>query len=327
MSVYDGSATVINGVPVIIVAGLTPNSTSKFCHARATPADLTDPNLVDWIWDTEPLYCGNTTAGLKPFDAPTSAWQTSLGQWQYQDGLGGVYVSDDGAQWRHAVGGNFLHGMVCDFFPLPRVCDDCAVDSHGASAASPMQQKPTHVHEAANVYSFVMLTEAGRDEAGNVTIVEDGGASIIPASSLGVAPYCAHGSFGFPKSFYDPVKKRRLQYGWVQGSGFQGEEDATFYGLSLKNNVQSLIREVTYDPRFGMLNFFPVAELALLRKPPVAQISTPTAVPPNGIMPLTSGLNQSEIRVTFAVPTQHVVFGVRIMGKLTCWVVSDLMKE
>eukprot|EP01048_Picozoa_sp_COSAG05_P015426 COSAG05_NODE_1862_length_3942_cov_5.107468_2_plen_295_part_00 len=66
VSVYDGSATVIDNVPVIIAAGLTPNTTSVFCHARAVPSDLSDPFLEDWHWDAQPTLCGNSTNGLTP---------------------------------------------------------------------------------------------------------------------------------------------------------------------------------------------------------------------------------------------------------------------
>jgi sucrose-6-phosphate hydrolase SacC (GH32 family) len=140
----------------------------------------------------------------------------------------------------------------------------------------------------------------------------------MPASSLGYLSKCDHGSTAFPKSFFDPVKKRRLQYGWVRGPGLQGEDDAMLgtTGLTIKNNHQSLLREITYDPRLGILCFTPVDELALLRKEVLASIPKPTTVAAGGMLPLPSRphiANQSEIRLLFAMPTRTVTFGVRVM--------------
>ena len=315
VSVYDGSTTVINGTPSIIAAGLTPNTSSVFCHARATPTNLSDPALEDWAWDPVPVVCGSRTNGLTPFDAPTSAWQTTLGQWQYQDGRGNVFVSDDGKMWRGATGKKYPGGTVCDFFPLPRTCAGCD-GSDSSNTRSTNRTQPTHVHEAANRYSLVVLIEGGRDDAGSLTAVPDGGASVASAASMGLVPNCDHGNFGYPKSFHDPVKNRRLQYGWVQGAGLGGEEDAKLGPYSLKNNHQSLLREVTYDPRLGMLQFFPVEETNLLRGGVLSAITTPTPVPPSGVLSLPTPAtvaNQSEVRVSFAVPTAAVTFGISVM--------------
>jgi hypothetical protein len=313
VSVYDGSATLLNGIPTIIAAGLTPNTTSVFCHAKAIPANLSDPNLEDWVWDKEPMYCGNSTNNLHPFDAPSSAWKTALGQWQYTDGRGGVYVSDDGQTFRGGKG-KFPGGTVVDFFPLPRVCDGCG--SEGAASAF-SGDMPTHVWEAANTYSLFHHTEGAKDEAGTLDPVKGNGATVMNAASLGYSYKCDHGSFGFPKSFDDPVKKRRIHYGWVQGPGFQGQEDAMLDELTYKVNHQSLLREITFDPRLGQLNFFPVEEMKLLRGDVLAQITAATAVPTAGVLllkTLPNAANQSEIRVTFAMPTTgNVTFGVRVM--------------
>ena len=236
---------------------------------------------------------------------------------QYQDGRGNVFVSDDDGkrQWRGAIG-KFPGGTVCDFFPLPRVCDGCATSP--AEHVDTLARAPTHVHEAANGYKFLVHTPGTKpDESGAITILPPSGA----AADLGVAAKCDHGRFGFPKTFVVPGSSphsppRRLQYGWVQGAGLQGQEDATWMGLSLKNNHQSLLREVTYDPRLQMLNFQPTPEMRQLRRQVLSSIATATPVPPHGVIELPTPpllANQSEVRVTFAMPTTRVNFGVRVM--------------
>ena len=208
---------------------------------------------------------------------------------------------------------------MCDFFPLPRVCTGCGdaagKQGHGTTAAT---ARPTHVHEAANSYTLVTLTPSNeKDAAGVLTTVADGGATVASATQqLGLKPNCDHGNFGFPKSFADPVKSRRLQYGWVQGPGLSGEEDGRLGQLTLKENHQSLVREVTYDPRLGQLYFFPVEETALLRGAVLASIASTKVVPTNGTLALQTPpmlANQSEVRVSFAMPTAAVTFGVRVM--------------
>jgi len=54
-------------------------------------------------------------------------------------------------------------------------------------------------------------------QAGTLQTVADGGATVVSAAtSLGMARKCDHGQLGFPKSFFDPVKKRRIHYGWCE---------------------------------------------------------------------------------------------------------------
>eukprot|EP01047_Picozoa_sp_COSAG01_P032614 COSAG01_NODE_2366_length_7816_cov_3.797460_4_plen_79_part_00 len=69
----------------------------------------------------------------------------------------------------------------------------------------------------------------------------------------------------------------------MRGPGLVREEDARLGPtLTLKSNHQSLIREVTYDPRLGMLCFSPIEEMALLRRAVLASI-------PGGGVPIAAG--------------------------------------
>eukprot|EP01048_Picozoa_sp_COSAG05_P015427 COSAG05_NODE_1862_length_3942_cov_5.107468_3_plen_459_part_00 len=187
---------------------------------------------------------------------------------------------------------------------------------------------PTHVHEAANSYTLVHHTPgSAKDEAGTISPVENGGATVVSAAALGFKRACDHGQYGFPKTFVDPVKGRRLQYGWVRGPGLAGEADAMLGELTLKNNHQSLLREVTYDPRLGILCFSPIQETALLRQAVLASIpgvgggsgGAGVHIAAGGVLPIgdaaTHGgaANQSEIRLSFAVPKGTITLGARVM--------------
>lgn len=114
---------------------------------------------------------------------------------------------------------------------------------------------------------------------------------------------------------------------WSGGQAFEGEEDwhivdaTTGRNLTYKSNHHSLVREVTYDPRLGMLYSHPVEELSLLRTRVLAHLDSPAAVPPGGVVPLPTPpllANQSEVRVSFAMPSNAVTLGVRVMTKPDC---------
>eukprot|EP01047_Picozoa_sp_COSAG01_P034870 COSAG01_NODE_2640_length_7295_cov_4.485955_7_plen_94_part_00 len=77
--------------------------------------------------------------------------------------------------------------------------------------------------------------------------------------------------------------------------------------------MNSLAREVRWDPYFNRLTFFPVDEMEQLRGNVVA---TEPAGLLRGERPLklAPGLgSQSELRASFAMPTSAVRFGVRVM--------------
>lgn len=108
------------------------------------------------------------------------------------------------------------------------------------------------------------------------------------------------GNFYASKDFYDPVKNRRINWGW-----------ATVPPAS----TQTLPREVTWHPQLQQLVYSPVEEQDSLRGAAIGSLQN-KALTANSSMPL--GLpkqagNQSEIRVSFERPSAAVRLSVNVM--------------
>ena len=86
-------------------------------------------------------------------------------------------------------------------------------------------------------------------------------------------------SYYAAKSFADTVNNRRLVWAWVrlgeqalEAVDEEGDKIAGFHaggcpGIgSVMTNTNSMAREITYDPQLQTLNFFPVSEMAALRR-------------------------------------------------------------
>ena len=157
-AVWDFSATIVDGVPTIIAAGVVspgkkknqsdPDST--WCHALAQPLNLSDPKLVDWHYpaNRNPVLCGTEENGLHPGDSPSNTWRTASGEYRYVDAHGIVYTSRDFIAWDQAknasdppLGSSFEIGCCQDMFELPAVCEGCAGTFLGKGNPNP----PTHV--------------------------------------------------------------------------------------------------------------------------------------------------------------------------------------
>ena len=86
-------------------------------------------------------------------------------------------------------------------------------------------------------------------------------------------------SYYAAKSFADTVNNRRLVWAWVrlgeqalEAVDEEGDKIAGFHGGGcrgigiVRTNTNSMAREITYDPQLQTLNFFPVSEMAALRR-------------------------------------------------------------
>lgn len=227
-----------------------PNSTlgdcgqECFAHAVAVPANLSDPDLKDWV---KPEYNPVVTNTQRD---PSTAWRTSFGEWRYTFYDGSVFASDDFKNWTN-VGKLFGKAECPDFFELPSDCEGCSAPTTAQG------ERPTHVHATAN-YEIGTYDEGGPMTPGTWKTLE---------GATGRLDGIGSDFFYASKSFWDPVKSRRIMWGWVRaGLGSSSASVADHDECDLENgnarvNMNSLARETNYDPLLKQLTFFPIAEL------------------------------------------------------------------
>ena len=302
-SVYTFSATLVDGVPTIVYPGIAwPNSTlgdcgqECFAHAVAVPANLSDPDLKDWVKpDYNPIVV-NTQRD------PSTAWQTSSGEWRYTYYDGDIFASDDFKVWKN-VGKLFGKAECPDFFPLPSDCAGCAVDGE--------TDRPTHVHATAN-YEIGTYDEGAPMTTGTWTPLKGAAGHLDGVDAT---------FFYASKSFWDPVKSRRIMWGWVRAglgkaSGdVSNKDECTLVNGNGRYNMNSLARETNYDPLLRRLTFFPIEEYDELRGDVLATAGETWLVPGSDVdlgLPEEAGL-QSELRASFDMPDEATRLGVKVI--------------
>ena len=340
VAIYSGSTTMVNGVPTIIYPGLcSPQAACEDAGAKWSPPDATHRrpwcnltgtglnatacadgrNLCAAVpahYDSDPLmttflklgpiingsqgcagHCNASAPGDRGKD-PSAAWQTPSGEWQMVTGDAPyVYGSMDFKAW-YFIGlgftdaGRDTHGAGGDcpsFFPLPPTTPGAG------AAANASARPPTHCH----------MVMGGEMTLGWYTPPTAPGTlgSFVRADST-THRKSDHGQYYATKDFWDPVKGRRILWGW---------------GVP-PLDAQSLPREVTWNPELQQLCYAPLREQAELRlTPPLQTPPTPLVLQPQA-PPLVLGPwagsvgNQSEVLVTFALPRGPVTFGLVVMG-------------
>jgi len=284
-AIYTGSATVVDGQVVQVYPGLCYSKFSTNCPggtnlAIAVPADPTDPLQTNW---TKEVYTVNPIVNNTGRD-PSTAWKTPAGEWRLTTFDTVIMGSMDFKTWyRIGKQPGFPEGECPSFFPLPRT-------TPGAGSAPAGAKTPTHVHKASHGgkdWMQVGTYIAGPPKTnGNWT-------ALLPEVKIDA------GNFYASKDFYDPVKGRRINWGW-----------ATVPPAS----TQTLPREVTWNPELQQLVFSPVEEQDHLRGNTIGSLKqTLTANQPQSLkLPKHTG-RQSEIKVSFDRPSAAARLSVNVM--------------
>lgn len=252
-AIFTGSATIVNGEPVIMypgkcrgpgVDGVTCNDGhGGFTYVLTTPANRSDPLYVEWTKEG--------TIGGKPFsnpvvnntgDDPSTAWKTKYGEWRIignqgcsPEGGNPMYASKDFITWEKVGCTTMMAGDCPSFFPLPGFTPG---SEHYVAQHGPL---PDHVHKSGG-------HGGDQTQVGNWVDGEPGSVGTWTITPGSVTQFLDKGSTHASKDFYDPVGKRRIM--WVWGT--------------VKSGIQTIPRDMTYHPGLKRVVYSPVKEMDAL---------------------------------------------------------------
>ncbi|KAL8167479.1 hypothetical protein V2J09_008978, partial [Rumex salicifolius] len=262
--VWTGSATVLPGGDIVMLyTGDTDNYVQVQCLAY--PANLSDPLLLDWIkYPGNPVMTPPEGIGYKDFRDPTTGWVGSDGLWRVAIGsklntTGFALVYKTSSNFTsfeleedhvlHAVPGTGMWECV-DFYPVS------TTGQTGLEWSSWREPGVKHVLKASIDDDKHDWYAIGKYDAGNDTWTPDD-----PKMDVGIGLRVDYGKYYASKTFYDPVKERRVLWGWA------GETDSEDTDIQKGwASIQTIPRVVTFDNKTGSnILQWPVEEVEMLR--------------------------------------------------------------
>lgn len=215
-SCWSGSATILpDGRPVILYTGLDDNNKQQVTVV-AEPKDVSDPLLREWVKPKyNPVMVPPSNVPFNCFRDPTTAWQGQDGIWRVligakekdtEKGMAILYRSDDFVQWtKYTVPLLESEGTgmwECpDFFPVS-VTGKEGVD--------------TSVNNA-TVRHVVKASFGGNDcyVIGKYSSENEEFSADYEFTNTSADLRYDYGTFYASKAFFDSVKNRRINWGWV----------------------------------------------------------------------------------------------------------------
>ncbi|GJN02218.1 hypothetical protein PR202_ga19548 [Eleusine coracana subsp. coracana] len=269
--VWSGSATRLpDGRIVMLYTGSTNESVQV--QNLAEPADPSDPLLRDWVKsDANPVLVPPPGVGLTDFRDPTTAWKVPNDDTAWRitigvkdrdhAGLALVYRTEDFVHYdaqptvMHVVPGTGMWECV-DFYPVATGSSGNNNEENGLETSTPPGPGVKHVVKASLDDDKHDYYAIGTYDAGTDTWTPDD-----PDKDVGIGLRYDYGKFYASKTFYDPIRQRRVLWGWV------GETDSERADV-LKGwaSLQSIPRSVILDTKTGSnLLQWPVVEVETLR--------------------------------------------------------------
>nr|XP_016448642.1 PREDICTED: beta-fructofuranosidase, insoluble isoenzyme 1-like isoform X2 [Nicotiana tabacum] len=293
---WSGSATILpSNKPIILYTGLVDSNKTQVQN-YAVPANLSDPYLREWIKpDNNPLIVPDISINKTQFRDPTTAWMGQDGHWRIlvgslrkQRGLAILYKSRDFIRWvkaKHPLHSSANTGnWECpDFYPVS------LQSTKGLDASYYGENTKYVLKNSLDVTRFEYYTIGTYDSKKDRYIPDN--TFIDGWKGLRLD----YGNFYASKSFYDPVKNRRIVWGWTNESDILPDDDIK-KGWA---GIQAIPRKVWLDPSGKQLVQWPVEELETLRKQMVQlsnkKLNKGEMVEVKGITPA-----QADVEVTFS---------------------------
>ncbi|GLT94726.1 hypothetical protein SLE2022_124540 [Rubroshorea leprosula] len=290
---WSGSATILPGnKPVILYTGIDPQN--RQVQNYAIPANLSDPFLLKWVKPADnPIAVPEAGMNASAFRDPTTAW-FSNGHWKIlvgskrkHRGMAFLYRSLDFVHWtkaKHPLHSAANTGMwECpDFYPVP-------VSGKQGLDTSVLGENVKHVLKVSldlTRYEYYTIGKYSPDQDRYVpdNTSADGWAGLR----------YDYGNFYASKTFFDPVKNRRILWGWANES--DTADDDVQKGWA---GIQLIPRTVWLDTNGKQLLQWPIEELDSLRGKNVQmsnqQLKLGDRVEVNGI-----DASQADVEVTFS---------------------------
>ncbi|KAI3501675.1 hypothetical protein L1887_29629 [Cichorium endivia] len=257
----SGSATVLPGnKPIMLYTGI--DTENRQVQNLAVPKDLSDRYLKEWVKHTgNPIISLPEEIQPDDFRDPTTTWLEEDGTWRLlvgsqkdKTGIAFLYHSDDFVNWTksdsplHKVSGTGMWECV-DFFPV-------WVDSTNGV--------DTSIINPSNRVKHVLklgIQDHGKDcyLIGKYSADKE---HYVPEDELTLSTLrLDYGMYYASKSFFDPVKNRRIMTAWVNES--DSEADVIARGWS---GVQSIPRSLWLHKNQKQLVQWPIEEIEMLRE-------------------------------------------------------------
>ncbi|XP_023768670.1 beta-fructofuranosidase, insoluble isoenzyme CWINV3 [Lactuca sativa] len=258
---WSGSATILPGnKPIMLYTGR--DTQERQVQNLAVPKDLSDPYLKEWVKDAgNPVI--NLPEGIQSddFRDPTTAWIEEDGKWRLlvgskrdRTGIAFLYHSDDLVNWvkydtpLHQAPETGIWECP-DYFPV-WFDSTMGVDT---SVVNPSKEVK-HVLKVSLIdrfHDYYMIGKYSPEEEHYVPENDD----LTQISGLRLD----YGRFYASKSFFDPVKIRRITMAWVH----ETDSDADFIARGWAG-VQSFPRSIWLDKNQKQLLQWPIEEIETL---------------------------------------------------------------